>query len=64
MENYLFTQQLDPKLCLTHIYVLVLEKGSKNISFERMNLETSKGITQELWYPKGTGMETIKCKPS
>ena len=41
-----------------------VRKGSKNISFERMYLETSKGIAQELWYPKGTGIETIKCKPS
>ena len=41
-----------------------VRKGSKNISFKRMYLEISKGIAQELWYPKGTGRETIKCKPS
>ena len=26
--------------------------------------DITKGIAQELWYPKGTGIETIKCKPS
>ena len=41
-----------------------VRKGSKNISFKRMYLEISKGIAQELWYPNGTGIETIKCKPS
>ena len=40
-----------------------VRKGSKNISLERMYLEISKGIARELWYSKGTGRETIKCKP-
>ena len=63
-ENYLFTRQLDPTLCLNTYLCAHARKCSKNISFERMYLEISKGITQELWYPNGTGIETIKCKPS
>ena len=26
--------------------------------------DVTKGIAQELWYPNGTGIETIKCNPS